>query len=296
MAWAAYTPGYTILSDLQDLEVLPNSGFIQIRERAIRIETPQGIDHYGQAKIYYDGNRDQVEIIEAYTIRPNGEKVHVGKDRIKRSGANAEDVAPYFTDQMVAVIIFPQVEVGSQLYYKTKIETREPVIKGRFGSLTTYTPHRRYERAEIRVVHPASTNIQAYSRGVDGTRTILEDGRVQHVYRYQQDSAVPLEPGQVEYADFAPSVQFSNYENYADLARTTQLLFQPKTVVTPRIQKLADSLTEGAKNRERKPGDFTTGSARTFAMLVLMWVLAASSRILPTRYWRMVMAIAKTTR
>lgn len=250
--WAAYVPAYTILNDSQDFEVLPNSGFVQTRERAIRIDTPQGIDHYGQAKIYYDGKRDQLEIVEAYTIRPNGEKVPVGKDRIKRTGANAEDVAPYFTDQKVAVIIFPQVEVGSQLYYKARLEESDPVIKGRFGSLTTYTPHRRYERAEVRVVHPASTNIQAYSRGVDGTKTILADGRIEHVYRYQQDSAVPLEPGQVEYEDFAQAVQFSNYESYADLARTTQSLFEPKTVVTPGVQKLADALTEGTKTPREK--------------------------------------------
>lgn len=39
-SWAAFTPGYTIMSDLQDFEVFPNSGFVQTRERAIRIDTP----------------------------------------------------------------------------------------------------------------------------------------------------------------------------------------------------------------------------------------------------------------
>lgn len=249
---AGYVAPYSILDDVQDFVVQSNGGYNQIRERNIRIETPQGIDQYGQARLYFDGKRDRLEILEAYTLRPNGVKVPVSPDRIKRQSANTEDVAPYFTDQMVALIIFPQVEVGSQLYYKAKLVQSDPVIKERFGSLIAFTPHRRYENALIRLTHPSDMPIQTYSREVEGSKSTLPDGRVQHVYQYQQDSAVPLEPGQIEYEDFAPVVQFSNYQGYADLARITQGLFEPKTKVTPNVQKLADELTQGAKTPRLK--------------------------------------------
>ena len=252
IAWAAYVPAYSILNDVQDFEVQSNGGYTQIRERNIRIETPQGIDQYGQAKLYYDGKRNQLDILEAYTLRPSGVKVPVSPDRIKRQTANTDDVAPYFTDQMVAVIIFPQVEVGSQLYYKAKLIENEPVIKERFGSLISFTPHRRYENALIRLTHPSDMPIQTYSREVKGSKSVLPDGRTQHVYQYQQDAAVPLEPGQVDYEDFAPVVQFSNYQGYADLAKVTYGLFEPKTKVTPNVQKLADALTQDAKTPRQK--------------------------------------------
>lgn len=250
-AWAAYVPSYSILMDIQDFEVQPNGGYTRLSERNIRIETPQGIDRYGQAKMFYDGKRGKLEIIEAYTIKPNGEKVPVSEDRIKRISANTDDVAPYFTDQMIAVIIFPQVEVGSQLYYKAKLEESEPSIKGRFADITPYMPHYRYENAIVRLTHAADMPIQAYARGVEGTKVTLPDGRIQYVYEFKQGVAYPMEPGQIEYEDFSPVVQFSNYQGYADLARVTQELFQPKTQVTPSIQKLADELTRGVTTSQQ---------------------------------------------
>lgn len=252
LSWAAFVPAYTIVSDIQDFEIRENGGYTQTSERQTRIETPQGIDRFGQAKIVYDGKRDQVEIVEAYTIKPNGEKVSVSADRIKRMSANTDDVAPYFTDQMLAVIIFPQVEVGSTLYYKTVLQQKEPGIKERFADITPFTPHRRYDSATIKLTHPADFPIQTFARGVEGAKNVLPDGRIQHVYHYKQTTAEPVEPGQVEYEDFSPVVQFSNYAGYADLAKITQDLFQPKTKVTPDIQKLADELTQGAKTRREK--------------------------------------------
>lgn len=239
VVFAAYVPAYTILNDAQEIEVQANGGYTLVREHSIRIDTPQGIDQFGQAKLAYDGKRDQLDIVEAYTIKSNGEKVHVGADRIKRISANTDDVAPYFTDQMLAVLIFPQVDVGSVLYYKARLHQKEPVIKGRFADITPFTPHRRYDRATIKLNHPADFPIQAYSRDVEGSNHVLPDGRVQYIYQYTQAKAEPVEPSQVEYEDFSPVIQFSNYSGYPDLAKITQDLFQPKTQVTPNIQKLA---------------------------------------------------------
>ncbi|MEN9880340.1 MAG: hypothetical protein RIQ55_986 [Pseudomonadota bacterium] len=252
IAWAGFVPAYTIMADFQGFEVKANSGYTQTRERKIRIETPQGIDFYGQSRIFYDGKRDKLSIFEAYTIKPDGSKVLVTPDRIKRISASTDDVAPYFTDQMVATIVFPQVEVGSQLYYKAVLEQNDPIITGRFGSLIAFTPHRRYDNATIQLTHPAGMPIQAYARGLEGVKRELPDGRIQYVYQYKEDAVYPLEPGQVEYEDFAPVVQFSNYKDYADLARVTQALFQPKTQVTPNVQRLADELTQGAKTPRQK--------------------------------------------
>ena len=252
MAFAAYVPSYTILNDAQEIEVQANGGYTLVREHSIRIDTPQGIDQYGQAKLAYDGKRDQLDIVEAYTIKPNGEKVMVSLDKIKRQSQAADDVAPYFTDAMVAVIIFPQVEVGSQLYYKSVLVENEPKIKGHFADMTPFMPNRRYENARISLTHPSEIEIQAYARGVEGSKTALPDGRTQYRYSYRQDTAYPLEPNQVDYEDFSPVLQFSNYKGYAELAKITQDYFQPKTQVTPIVQELANELTQGIASPRKK--------------------------------------------
>lgn len=251
-AWAAYVPAFTILNESQDFEVLANGGYTLVHERSIRIDTPQGVDRYGQAKLSYDSKRDTLEILEAYTIKPNGEKVTVSPEKIKRQSEAADDVAPYFTDAMVAVIIFPQVEVGSQLYYKSVLVENEPKIKGHFADITPFMPNRRYEHARISLTHPAEIEIQAYARGVEGGKSVLPDGRLKYSYSYRQDKAYPPEPNQVDYEDFAPIVQFSNYKGYAELAKITQDYFQPKTQVTPAVQALANELTQGVAAPRKK--------------------------------------------
>lgn len=252
LAWAAFVPPYTIVNYYYDFDIRADGSYTRTMERATRIDTPQGIDQYGQAKIYYDSKRNKLELIDAYTLRPNGDKVLVSPERIKRISAHTNEVAPYFSDEMMLVIIFPQVEVGSQLFYKAVLEEHDPIIKGRFGVSIPFTPHRPYNNARIKLSHPADMAIQAYARDVDGTKVVLPDGRVQYQYQYKQDTAYPLEPGQVGYEDFAPLVQFSNYQNYTDLAQVTYALYAPKTKVTANIQRLADEITAGATNQRQK--------------------------------------------
>lgn len=252
LALAGYVPAYTVVSETQDFEVYANSAYKLTHERTIRIDTPQGIDLYGQAQILYDGKRDDLAIIDAYTIKPNGERVVVSPDRVKRVTVSADDIAPYFTDQMMAVIIFPQVEVGSMLYYKTLLLEESPPIKGRFADITPFSPHIKYEDSTIRLVHPADMQMNVYSRGLRGEKNVLADGRVQHHYSYRQDTAYPVEPKELLYEDFSPVLQFSNYNGYKDLAQITQSLFQAKTQVTPLIYKLANEISQGSKTRIEK--------------------------------------------
>ena len=249
---AAFTPPVTILKDYRDIELQANAGFTKTVEWMVRIDTQQGVDQYGQAKLYFDGKRAIQTIVEAYTIRPNGEKVLVSSERIKIRNDEADDLAPYFSDNMVTVIIFPQVEVGSKIYYKAVTKQNEPTIKGNYSTNIYFTPHRRYEDTRIRLTHPAELAVYADSRDVPGSRSVLPDGRIRYEYEFKQDKAYPPEPGRVELIDFAPGIQFSTYADYATLAKTFQNLMQPKTQVTPKVQQLADRLTTVAKTPRQK--------------------------------------------
>ena len=252
MALAAFIPPITILLDHRDIELKPNAGFTRTTEWMVRIDTQQGVELNGQAKLYFDGKRAKQTIVEAYTIKPDGEKIPVAADRIKVRSSDTDELAPYFSDQMNTVIIYPQVEVGSKLYYKAVTVQNEPVIKGQYSASMYFTPHRRYENTRIRLTHPPELPVLASARDVQGTRNVLPDGRIQYVYRFKQSNAYPPEPNRVELSDFAPGVQFSTFKDYSDLAATFQSLFQPKTLVTPTVQRLANQLTRNAStNREK---------------------------------------------
>lgn len=252
LALAAFVPPATILLDHRDIELKANGGFTRTNEWMLRIDTPQGIEQSGQAKLYFNGKRAKQSVIEAYTIKPNGEKIAVSKDRIKVRNAESDELAPYFSDQMMTIIIFPKVEVGSQLYYKVKTDQGEPILKGHYNTAMYFSPHWRYENTRIRLTHPPELALQENAREIIGTKSTLPDGRIEYIYEFKQDKAYPPEPNRVELSDFAPGVQFSTFKDYAELARTFQDLFQPKTKVTPAVQNLADKLTAGAKTPREK--------------------------------------------
>lgn len=249
---AAFTPATTVLMDHRDIELKANGGFTRTNEWMIRIDTQQGIDQSGQATLHFDGKRAKQTVIEAYTIKPNGEKVAVSTDRIKIRNEAADELSPYFSDEMTTVIIFPQVEVGSKLYYKVVTQQDEPTIKGNYSVSYYFSPHFRYEDTRIRLTHPPELPVYTDSRNIPGATSTLPDGRIRYEYKFTQDKAYPPEPNRVELSDFAPGVQFSTYPSYAAFAATFQNLMQPKTRVTPQVQNLADKLTAGTTTPKEK--------------------------------------------
>lgn len=252
LALAAFTPATTVLLDHRDIELKANAGFVRTSEWMIRIDTQQGVDQNGQATLHFDGKRAKQTVIDAYTIKPNGEKVAVSPDRIKIRNEASDELSPYFSDQMTTIIIFPQVEVGSKLYYKVVTQQDEPTIKGNYSVGYYFSPHYRYKDTRIRLTHPPELPIYTDSRNVPGEKTTLTDGRIRYEYRFTQDKAYPPEPNRVELEDFAPGVQFSTYPSYAAFASTFQNLMQPKTRVTPQVQALADKLTAGTTTPKEK--------------------------------------------
>ena len=249
---AAFTPATTILMDHRDIELRENAGFTRTNEWMIRIDTQQGVDQSGQATLHFDGKRAKQTVVDAYTIKPNGEKVAVSPDRIKIRNEAADELSPYFSEQMTTVIIFPQVEVGSKLYYKVVTQQDEPTIKGNYSVSYYFSPHYRYEDSRIRLTHPPELPVYTDSRNMPGETTTLPDGRIRYEYTFTQDKAYPPEPNRVELSDFAPGVQFSTYPSYAAFASTFQNLMQPKTRVTPQVQALADKLTASATTPKEK--------------------------------------------
>ena len=252
LALAAFTPATTILMDHRDIELKANAGFTRTNEWMIRIDTQQGVDQNGQATLHFDGKRAKQTVVDAFTIKPNGEKVAVSPDRIKIRNEAADELSPYFSDQMTTVIIFPQVEVGSKLYYKVVTAQDEPIIRGNYSASYYFSPHYRYEDSRIRLIHPPELPVYTDSRNVPGETTSLPDGRIRYEYTFIQDKAYPPEPNRVELDDFAPGVQFSTYPSYAAFASTFQNLMQPKTRVSPQVQALADKITTGVTTPKEK--------------------------------------------
>jgi hypothetical protein len=67
--------------------------------------------------IHYSSSLESLEVLEAWTITPDGRKLVVAPDRMLTKESTDEG-RPEFDDQKVRVVIFPAVTQGARLHLR----------------------------------------------------------------------------------------------------------------------------------------------------------------------------------
>ena len=251
--FAQYKPTYTLIKGLDIFDVKANGEYSQITERMFRVETPQGIKDLGEQRIEYNEKLEELEIQEAYTLLPDGSRTDVPPDKIKRQDGNGSEE---YGDGKVMVIIFPKVDVGSVLYFRSRSYQKTPYFPGHFFWSEYYSPHVTSENTEVQLVHAPEVKLPIDADRVQGGRVANQSGdapgSVRYRFTYQQDKAYPPETGQSSITDFVPHLAFSTFSNYAEFAKAYQDRAKPMAAVTPAIEALAKKLTAGANDDRTK--------------------------------------------
>jgi transglutaminase-like putative cysteine protease len=253
---AEYKPGVSTVRDVDTIHVSRDGSTVQLSETLIRIETESGIELYGEQKIYYVSSLEDVEVLEAYTLQPDGTRVPVPTESIRTQDAFDDSGAAIFSDAKYKVIIYPNVDVGSQLYYRYKAIQHTPLFPGQFTLANYFNPHRRYGEVTLNLSHDASVPIQIDAQGVSGGHVdpLPDDaaGTVRYQFVYRQDTAYPAERSQLDYVDFAPHIVASTFPDYQAFGVAYHARAYPKTAVTPEIERLALNLVGDATDTKQK--------------------------------------------
>ena len=289
-AWAQFKPSNTIMKTLDIFDVKANGEYSQITERLFRVDTPQGIKDMGEQRIEYNEKMETLEILEAYTLLPDGSRTDVPADKIRRlDGDGAEE----YSDSKVLAIIFPKVDVGSLLYYKARSYQHTPYFPGHFFWAQYFSPHVTFENVDVQLVHAPEVKLLFDTQDVKGGRveSMPEDppGSIRYRFTYKQDKAYPLESGQAALTDFAPYLAFTTFANYAELGKAYQARAKPMAAVTPAISALAKELTSGVTDdraKVRKLYNWVSRNIRYVAVYVAEggFVPHSAQSILDNRY------------
>jgi hypothetical protein len=290
LAQAQYVPSQTIVRNVDTIHVRAGGQSDKTMESMIRIDTPQGVKEDGERKISFNEKLETLEILEAYTLQPNGERIDVTPDKIRK--LDGEDLDAY-SDSKIMVMIFSKVEVGSQLYFKAKSKQHTPELPGHFILSEYFTPHYRFENAEFVLTHDADVALTVDTKGMEGSLVapLPSDGPGVKRYRFvfKQDQAYPSEPGRVDLSDFAPYFAVSTFANYAEFAQAYQSRAKPMAAVTPAIAALAQELVAGAvddRAKVRKLYNWVSGNIRYVAEYVGAggYVPHSADSVLSNRY------------
>lgn len=259
LAWAStceakYEPPYTVVQDRVSIHVNADGSSSEFVEYSIRIETQAGVNVMGEQRLSYVSTLEEVVIDEAYTLQPDGSKVRVTDDRIRTvddAGASGESI---YSDAKAKVIIFPQVQVGSLLYYKATTKQHTPYFKNHYFWTRHFSPHGRYEGFNLKLSHDPKIKLNIDADRVHGGQVnkAATDGLIHYEFDYRQSDAFPSEPNQAEIYDYAPHLAITSFSSYEEMARSYHAEAAQKASVTPSIRTLAKKITSGVTDRKEK--------------------------------------------
>lgn len=249
----AMAADYEALSSIErqivHVTINKDGSYEELEELTIHIKSQQAVESRSQADIAYSSDYQKVEILDAYTILPDGKKVKVADNAIRTVEDDLAGGATMFSDLKHKIIIFPNVQVGARVYYKVKTIEHTPLYPNHFYYAHHFSPSAQYDYVEFNFSYPKEMAMRVKSRDVSGKKTET-DNKVNYQYIFKQTDIKLSEPSRVATSDFAPGIYFSTFKDYIEYGQAYEVRAKDKMAVTPNVKKLAEQITKGISDRK----------------------------------------------
>jgi transglutaminase-like putative cysteine protease len=247
-----YVPPITVIKSKIKLIVRQDATYDEQMEALYRIDTDDGVKSYSTVKISYDKTAEKCQIVEAYTIQPNGKKIAVKADAIKVTSDPVSRRSPMFSDTKNISIIFPKVEKGSLIYYKTKSRIFRTAFPNIFSMTKYMSETEAWQDYTLDILYHPKIQLKTEVFGVDIKQKQDQKGMKHLVFHYSNNTIVESEPNEVDSDDFSPYLRVTNLEDYAHLGRLYASKATKAEKITPIIKQKADELTSGINDRKEQ--------------------------------------------
>ncbi|WP_028943813.1 DUF3857 domain-containing transglutaminase family protein [Pseudomonas vranovensis] len=261
-------PSVTIEKDIQRTVVAEDGSFETTQELVTLINEERAIQYRAQHSLYYNRTLETLEVVQAYTQKPDGRKVVVSAEQIKEQQEQQSAQAPMFHDSLVKVVIFPEVAVGDRLVLNVKKQRKTPLFPGQFEDLAMPQFHPTQQFTQIYDL-PANLKLHADARGFKAKPPKTAGGRTVYQWDYVQGDNARIEMGAVAYSDYGKYLAVSTFDDYSAFAKAYAERAKPE--VTPAIRELAQSLTAKLDNPRDKAlalGDWVRRNIRYVAVYI----------------------------
>jgi transglutaminase-like putative cysteine protease len=234
------------------LFVIQKDGSVEEHDDTIlRANTTSGVDDIAQRYVWFNKDIEQVQLLVAETIDPNGVAHPVGPEAIRDVQEPRSAGAPSFEDGVLRTVIFPGVEPGSRVHLAFRKTRTKPLQAGTFAYLVEPTR----DPVEMqRLIFDLPTDVPLYAdaRGYVALPPVTANGRTRYEFDYQHGPYAPLEAGAVGYANWGDRLMVSTVPDFASFAARYRGPAADATMSDPAIVQLAQSLTGEASDPRAK--------------------------------------------
>lgn len=196
----------------------------------------------------YSTSVEEAEVIEAYTLKPDGKLIEVPKTnyQVNIDRGKGKD-GPLFSDRTSMTVVFPDAEVGDTFFFKYKVIQKEPIFPGHISFSGNF--YRTTQDNDVRVTVNAPAALWAQYKAYQMKETVTEkEGRKIITWTYQNKKPIKnnRRNWSVFYHEKHPGYSYSTFKNYAQIAQAYGKRALPKAVPTDRVKALAADITKDA--------------------------------------------------
>ncbi len=214
-----------------------------------KLLTQAGVTALAQAKLNYQDQMQELDITQAYTLKPDGTKLMVKPEAIITQQAPASQNAATLDDTKQKVIIYPNVEIGDVLVQDT-VTRSKPLLTENFMYDAVFPGAIAFDDAAVTVTAPRAIALQMENQMLDVSRSDAGDRQTLTLH-YAHPTPDPVPKGQSIF-DVAPRLSLSTFKSYDALAKQYADEALSMAEVTPAIKAKADEIAGPAKDRREQ--------------------------------------------
>ena len=224
----------------------PDLTSIVVTKVKLKVLREVAIRSLGQQVVNFIDGMQTLDILDAYTEKSDGRRADVDPANILTRDAASGAQAVYLRDAKVKTIIFPDLQIGDSVVYKTRLVTRERMFPGQFYTQEVFSRAQPFKDISITLEAPSGLKlfIEKIGAGLMQEQTTSGDKQV-HRFTYSAQSWVQEVPGSVSVMDREPRIFISTFPDYESVGRAYWASAADKTAPTPEIKALAEEITKG---------------------------------------------------
>jgi transglutaminase-like putative cysteine protease len=218
----------------------------------IQVLTAAAASQFAQSTVRFNASLEDVEVLEAYTLKPDGRKLTVDPANIiTQKMPQTIALAPLYTDAEQKIVIFPNVEAGDTLVLTDKFTQKLVPLPGQLTLSHYFGRAVAADDTSFTLTVPKSIPLKVSSHEV--TPDISAHGDTT-IYRWTfSNPTAKATPATLVYdPDAGPHLIVSSFPDYDAFAHAFAGIIVPKVAVTPEIQKQADTITAGITDRKQQ--------------------------------------------
>jgi len=211
----------------------------------ILLKNDAGVAEFGQYPIDFDGATEKLELLYAYTEKPDGRKYPVNPNSVYAQLTQGDDSTPEFDSTKQKIVVFPQLAPGDTVVLSYRRTELKPVIPHEFSRTFVLAPDFAVDDFEMSLIAPDNFKVNLYARSLDVKRTRQGHSQLLRL-SYHHPVAAADYVSELDDRDVAPMVQISSYANWDQFAALYSMRIAPTLAVDHTIAAAADQITFGS--------------------------------------------------